>query len=350
MNTIIETICLHTTVEDRALVINKQLPKEEYDALKNYLKKLKATWSISKQAHTFPDNTFQNVIQYIIENKTLPVLNPFHLFPTSEVLIDQLMANEKVQEQFNKFEWSTPKFLEPSAGPGAMALKLLAASNGKADIDVYEIDPINQKTLKNQGFQLQGADFLESVPTEKYDLILMNPPFNGKEYIKHVIHARKFLKPSGVLATILPKITSVWGNDVAKAIAQSGGMYWDNPPKSFKDSGTNIDTICAIIEYDEPPCNYEGYPSQSAFSIDMIVNNEASLNKEYDLLMAEISQQQDLLGCPTPEAFQKAKDFWLRAAEQHSSLEGYIDLNDEDIQSLYESGCDRIQEQQLHAS
>jgi hypothetical protein len=79
------------------------------------------------------------------------------------------------------------------------------------------------------------ANFLETVPTGDYDRVVMNPPFYGKHYAKHVTHAFKFLKPGGTLTAILP-ITARYDHGLLD------GRWEDLPVGSFSESGTNINT------------------------------------------------------------------------------------------------------------
>lgn len=90
--------------------------------------------------------------------------------------------------------------LEPSAGCGDLAS---AISNfGVNKIDCFELNPLLQKALKLQDFNLIGADFLASSPEPIYDRILANPPFGNNGVARHTQHAFKFLKPGGKLVTL----------------------------------------------------------------------------------------------------------------------------------------------------
>jgi hypothetical protein len=63
----------------------------------------------------------------------------------------------------------------------------------------------------------------------------MNPPFYGKHYVKHVLHALKFLKPGGKLTAILPA-SARYDHKLLD------GRWSDLPVGSFSESGTNINT------------------------------------------------------------------------------------------------------------
>lgn len=57
-----------------------------------------------------------------------------------------------------------------------------------------------RKLLKLKGYNLVGDDFLEYQPTEKYDSIIMNPPFSDEQ--NHIRHAYEMLADGGTLVSI----------------------------------------------------------------------------------------------------------------------------------------------------
>lgn len=76
--------------------------------------------------------------------------------------------------------------LEPSAGKGDLAdaavgkLECYYHTRCRELVHCIEIEPELQAAIRGKGYPLVGTDFLTFWPDEKYDLILMNPPFaNG---------------------------------------------------------------------------------------------------------------------------------------------------------------------------
>jgi|GEM_PF-4211289 len=90
--------------------------------------------------------------------------------------------------------------LEPSAGCGDLASAV--AGSGVNQIDCFELNPLLQRALKLQGFNVLGADFLKSQPKPIYDRILANPPFGNNGVSRHTQHAYQFLKPGGKFVTL----------------------------------------------------------------------------------------------------------------------------------------------------
>ncbi len=90
--------------------------------------------------------------------------------------------------------------LEPSAGKGNIADKLLSDKGVKPD--VIEMNSTLQDLLKLKEHNIVGTDFLD-YSDKKYDRIVMNPPFENLQDIDHVRHAYDLLKPGGKFVSIM---------------------------------------------------------------------------------------------------------------------------------------------------
>ena len=124
------------------------------------------------------------------------------------------------------------RVLEPSCGDG-LILDELRARGCKAL--GFEVDAGRAAQARAKGHAVVTGNFLEQEPTGDFDKVVMNPPFYGRHYIKHVNHALKFLKPGGVLVSILPA-TAHYDHKELK------GEWRDLPVASFADAGTNVPT------------------------------------------------------------------------------------------------------------
>lgn len=134
-----------------------------------------------------------------------------NFYPTPPALADKLMQG---------IDWDfTQSVLEPSAGKGDLARvaanKMYNARRGfpvydehsklealeQADIDCVEIDSFLRSQLENTGFRVVHDDFLTFETQKRYDLILMNPPFDrGAE---HLLHALELIEHGGTIRCIL---------------------------------------------------------------------------------------------------------------------------------------------------
>lgn len=136
--------------------------------------------------------------------------------------------------------YNPKKILEPSCGEGNLLIEL---KNKYSSAKIYgiELDASRANKCRDLGFSIQRANFLEVPVDESFDLIVMNPPFYGKHYAKHVEHAIKFLSNGGRLIAILPSAARY-----DHGILNSG--YWyDLEQGSFKESGTNVSI--SVYEY-----------------------------------------------------------------------------------------------------
>lgn len=139
------------------------------------------------------------------------------------------------------------RVLEPSCGDGALldALSRRTCKDRRVSIAAQgiEYDPIRAAEARAKGYQVQIANFLQVTPSPVFDVVIMNPPFYGKHYQKHVNHARKFLTPGGTVYAILPITAATDHGFVDLPEGYRGYDKWrDLPVGSFSESGTNINT------------------------------------------------------------------------------------------------------------
>ena len=136
------------------------------------------------------------------------------------------------------------RVLEPSCGDGRLLDALRAAGAKPFGI---EIDPQRVKACHAKGHRAVFCEnFLESVLPAEFDRVVMNPPFYGKHYAKHVRHAFGFLKPGGTLTAILP-ITARYDHGLLD------GSWQDLPVGSFAESGTRINTTVLTMRKPATP-------------------------------------------------------------------------------------------------
>lgn len=113
-------------------------------------------------------------------------------YPTPEQWIDYLVApyghefphDGRVYRSLPKID----RILEPSAGQGAMADRLVDHWRVRKDrLFCIEIDAELQYVLQGKGYKLIDADFLNYQGEYAVDMIVMNPPF--AQGAAHLLHA-----------------------------------------------------------------------------------------------------------------------------------------------------------------
>lgn len=125
--------------------------------------------------------------------------------------------------------------LEPSCGCGRI-LDALRAHNRTLRLTGIEVHGGRAAEARAKGHHVQQANFLQVAPQPIFDGVVMNPPFSGRHYLKHIRHALRFLKPGGALVAILP--SSAWYDHGELP----RGSWSDLPVASFAESGTNVPT------------------------------------------------------------------------------------------------------------
>lgn len=126
----------------------------------------------------------------------------------------------------------TWRILEPSCGDGRILDAI--ASFGHQALGI-EYHAGRAAEAKAKGHSVLCANFLECPPRAEFDAVVMNPPFYGRHYVKHVRHALKFLKPGGTLVSILPASAHYDHKELE-------GEWRDLPVGSFGEAGTNVPT------------------------------------------------------------------------------------------------------------
>jgi predicted RNA methylase len=139
--------------------------------------------------------------------------------------------------------------LEPSAGSGHIADALVAEG---FDVHCVERHERLRQLLVLKGRTLVGSDFIETEFSEKYDRVLMNPPFEKGQDMAHVRHAYEALKPGGVLVAIMApgfEFRSDRQSTEFRDWLTETDATWENlPDGSFKQSGTGVSTRLVVIE------------------------------------------------------------------------------------------------------
>lgn len=124
------------------------------------------------------------------------------------------------------------RVLEPSCGDGKILDVLRERGCETIGVEYHEG---RASICKANGHTVVTANFLELEPTGDFDFVIMNPPFYGRHYIKHVNHAMKFLRDGGILVSILPATAHYDHGEL-------NGSWTDLPVASFSEAGTNVPT------------------------------------------------------------------------------------------------------------
>lgn len=170
------------------------------------------------------------------------VVSAPQLFPTPHGLAARVIELADVDDK-------ALRVLEPSAGTGRL-LSALYTVTDHCEVVAVEVNPGLANRLKESfpgsGVEIHCADFLTcNGDLGKFDRIVMNPPFENGADIKHIQHARTFLKEGGKLVAICAA-----GPRQREAFVFSGeaDLWEDLPAGTFADEGTNVNAALIVIQ------------------------------------------------------------------------------------------------------
>ena len=184
------------------------------------------------------------------ENGTAPrAVSADQLFQTPPELAARLVALADLSPGLD--------VLEPSAGLGRLLNPILAAGCRAYACEINQ-DLAGELFRTFQDVPLLQRDFLTVRPSWEgggslivkpfpggpvsFDRVCMNPPFHMRDDIRHIQHARKFLKPGGRLATLLLDTPHR-----ERALRHDAASWEQVPPGTFGKEGTRVATILATF-------------------------------------------------------------------------------------------------------
>lgn len=160
------------------------------------------------------------------------------------------------------------RVLEPSAGRGAL-LKYMSHKTYAYYAVEYNRD--NVQCLRHLGYRVNAGSFENYYKNkinshgEKFNKIVMNPPFFNEMDLRHTIMAYNLLKPGGKLISLVAENSLYYQRPVTTnfnaIMSVLSARIIDIPHGSFKQSGTNVDVSMIIINK---------HPNYDTFNIDNI--------------------------------------------------------------------------------
>jgi len=219
---------------------NITLDRKIYLEVNKVLEFLGGKWDRKLKAHVFEEDIGDAIESVLLTGEVRDLKKEFQFFETPEDLAQELVDMAEVSPEM--------LCLEPSCGSGRI-LKILINHVGEENALGIDINFGYIKGLRSIGYCVMEADFMSVVPNMVYDRIVMNPPFTRQQDIDHVSHALKFLKPGGILASVMSAAIKFRTNTKTVSFIEELGTLCssysikDLPEKSFSSSGTNVSTI-----------------------------------------------------------------------------------------------------------
>jgi len=173
----------------------------------------------------------KKVLHEIIRSGQLPEKKTHQFFQTNENLAMTVVDKADIEDDH--------EVLEPSAGLGAIA-KFLP----KDRTTCVEISRVHCSALESKGFQTFNRDFISWNSNEKFDRIVMNPPYSDGRAVEHLTKAHNLLKDDGKLVAILPAslkdeiFFEGWDHEWSDVLANE-----------FKESGTGVNVVILTLSH-----------------------------------------------------------------------------------------------------
>lgn len=126
-----------------------------------------------------------------------PNIKDHQYYPTPKSIVDTIKDHLG-----SRIEDDSINVLEPSAGSG----KLAEIFQTKDNVECVEVSPFFCNILQEKGFKkVQNQDFMKFKTENRYDLIVMNPPYTKKQLEDHLSKALTHLADDGELFLVAPK-------------------------------------------------------------------------------------------------------------------------------------------------
>lgn len=217
---------------DKFYLPETQLERKLYERTNDVLAALGGKWNRKARAHVF-EYECGDRISNAIDSGSYSRSADLGWFPTPPDLADQVVAMADIEAGM--------RVLEPSAGHGALIEPILRHTN---QVWAYELDAERAtRCSERHGVYTAVADFLTVEPDPTFDRVVMNPPFAKRADIHHVLHARKFLRPGGVLVAIMSAGVTFRADRLATEFRAQCDTIESLPDSSFASSGTDVRTV-----------------------------------------------------------------------------------------------------------
>jgi len=180
---------------------------------------------INKKGNVEFDYKPNGVLNEVIASGCLPDKTTYQYFPTPEAIAEDAAGELDIADD--------DICLEPSAGLGNLAMYL-----PKERTRCVEISQLHAKILNEKGFDTLQMDFLKyaKTTTQRYDKVLMNPPFSDGRASSHLEAAASLVRSQGCIVAILP--LSMRGKDLLPGWELEWVRTYDN-----EFAGTSVSVV-----------------------------------------------------------------------------------------------------------
>lgn len=235
------------------LILPGTLDRVEYEKIAKVLQKIGLKWNKKLKCHQGVAGAADAVKAVIKAGEVIDEKQTYQFFETPPDVAAMMVSAANIM--------SSHKVLEPSAGKGAIVKAILDKHPDLEAMHVIELNPkmipelrTIASTFLNNHLVVLEENFVQH--NDRYDRIVMNPPFANGQDCAHVRHAYDLLNPGGRLIAIMSR--SWMGNNFRKSkefkewftILENQGLACADclSEGTFKDSGTMIGTLMVSMD------------------------------------------------------------------------------------------------------
>lgn len=210
-----------------------KIDRSVYNNVKKIFEEWDGKYKTSGKYYEFKTDINNYLNDYLDNNKATNIKKEFQFFETPTELAERMVNLAEVTK--------SDKILEPSAGRARIAWFLK-----DYNLDVIELNESNRQYLQENNFNLVGDDFIK-YNNHGYNKIIMNPPFTKNQDVKHILHAYDLLDTGGIIVSIASAGVRFKQDKNTTKLRELCDTIEDLPPKTFNESGTNVNTVLLII-------------------------------------------------------------------------------------------------------
>lgn len=229
------------TADDSHIYLQGQMPKTLYRKVDAVLTAMGGKWiGGSRRAHRFQEPIAHDLLQAACRTGRYTDPRDHGFFPTPMPLVMRMLDLAGIGQGM--------QVLEPQAGDGRLALAAAARCGGTHYVTVCELLDTNLRKLSELGFAgVWSGDFLRVPPERRFHAAVLNPPFSGHQDAEHIVHASRFVVPSGTVTAIASRSWMHQANNKKAAafrefIAKVKATVEEIPSGAFRESGTEVAT------------------------------------------------------------------------------------------------------------
>ena len=237
INEEVKRVLENSTITENNLVLpDAFLDRKLYLEVNKHIDNCGGKWDRKSKSHIFKNGTAK-LLKGIESGATISEKKELQAFFTPQKLAERVVGLAEIHFE----DW----VLEPSAGEGAIADEIV--KHRHRSLDVLDFHEPYVEILESKGYygNVFCQDFLEFKRKEYYNKIIMNPPFAGKQWSKHIQHAYSLLGDNGILVAIIPNTPDPkfheWLDDKVYEV-------FDVEDGAFRESGTMVRTVILKIK------------------------------------------------------------------------------------------------------